>query len=667
MPTVQIEHDDGTTETIPGVESATETDRYGEMSSLTLGVAREDARAVTLEPKRDLVTYEGETYRLVNVDPATDVWTLEAKSREWDAKRVPPLPGGEKREGTDKELIEGLIAAVPEWSAGSIAELTGPMTFVFNHARPNEAIRRVEKNVPGVVSYAGDGTVTYQEPPAKPSDPTTVPEVSARESNIDGTLKIEDVGREVDGTHIRVLGAHEGEAQYFAQLVPEADPNTYANEVRYQTDRWDSAADTDWDRWENKDVVGQDTIEEEAAALANELDSSHYEVRTTKGVVPAALPAGETLARGDWVRAVKETADFDELVRIHEVKRIREGTTVRLKLVMSTRQILFDEGDKALADVQRFNVGFQGSSVVVSNGPVFRAVDSGNPLEFGFRYPDVEYEDVAEVRIEGLPYRVDSRGAADGGGIFQTTEAGGTNGDTTEDNADFTNVADSSSSFTFREIIADTWETIDTFSPGAQDISFTLCHFHLRQVEQRDTAVNFDYRLKRPDGTYIPNATGFEGRISNVADAQTTDGSPVPPQSDGVLMDFTDISGQDLEVQVNPFETVEVAGFTNWLSSGQHIHNFDWLHDHTIDVPDHTHPIDPGIFTTADVPANVSLVINGTTVDPDVGSGTFQTTVDVAGELNPGAWNTIRVESDSLGIVSVAPYIESYKQIGTTE
>jgi hypothetical protein len=46
-------------------------------------------------------------------------------------------------------------------------------------------------------------------------------------------------------------------------------------------------------------------------------------------------------------------------------------------------------------------------------------------------------------------------------------------------------------------------------------------------------------------------------------------------------------------------------------------------------------------------------------------SGTdFEETVDLTGELNQGAWNTVTVESDTLGHLDGTISILSYRQIG---
>jgi len=345
---------------------------------------------------------------------------------------------------------------------------------------------------------------------------------------------------------------------------------------------------------------------------------------------------------------------------------------------MSTRQILFDEGDKPLADVQRFNVGFQGSSVVVSNGPVYRAVDAGNPLEFGFRYPDVEFEDVAEVRIEGLPYRVDSSPAEHSHpftvpdhvhdftidipqhdhpvSINATSGANSPHTAVAYEETILDNLTDTGGNTSFVS-----WDTLSPFT----DYEFAIIHFI---ATSPDRAVNV--RAGSSSDGYFPSDDGIG-----------IWGTSVEGSGTGTIMIPEDIGSVPIEYGSNT-SNGNISAYAMFV--GEHDHDVDDTTTSdggggyfentstedggfTSDTTDAEAGFVPGIFETADVPSGVDLVINGSTVATNVGSGTFQTTVDVAGELNPDAWNTIRVESDSLGVVSVTPYVEAYKQIGTTQ
>jgi len=96
-------------------------------------------------------------------------------------------------------------------------------------------------------------------------------------------------------------------------------------------------------------------------------------------------------------------------------------------------------------------------------------------------------------------------------------------------------------------------------------------------------------------------------------------------------------------------------------------------HSHTVD---HSHTPDPGLVESFPdhpqagandhlLPSNVDILVNGATVATDVGSGEFETVVDIADELDRDAWNTIQATSDTIGHVQINPYVEAYKQISS--
>jgi len=303
-----------------------------------------------LNQKDDLLTVGSlDPVRLVDVQSGGPTYTLVGYSLEWDANREQFTDGGDLREGDDNTLITNLIGEVSSWTAGSIADLTGPLSFVFNHAHQHEALRRIEKNVPGEIQFRDEGTVDYVD--RLGSDKSGTVELSASAGTIEDEINIVKRGRELDGTHIRVLGAHEGEAQIFANLVPSDDSATYDNRVNYTTSRWADGDTRDWDRWTNKDVTDQATIEEEAASLGDELKERLVEVKAT--VDPDALPSSVVV--GDTVQVVKPDADLNRSMRIHRLKRVVEGPTETYKLLLSTRTTLRTDDSEDLRDIQRFN------------------------------------------------------------------------------------------------------------------------------------------------------------------------------------------------------------------------------------------------------------------------------------------------------------------------
>lgn len=407
MPQLTLTHDDGSTETIAETVGWNHTREIGMMERLRVTVPRDDAQSVTLEPKRDTLDLDGVfTGRLVDVETGGSTWTLIAYSFEWDAKQVEPTAGGVLKTGTDNDLITEFIGSVPEWSVGSVATLTGSVSFVFNHAFAHEALRRIERNVPGELRFNSDSTVDYVD--ALGSDKTASVTLSAAAGNLNGEIQVQNKGRKLDATHLRVIGAHEGEAQLSATLVPDDDPATYSNRVNYSTTRWEPGDPRNWDRWSNKEVSDQAAIEEEAAALADDL--------TRELVEATATVEGEDLSLGDWVRVSKPDAGIDRDMRVHRITTRSEGANVVDDVLLSTRTVAREGDTDQNQDIQRFNTAFQGSEIWNTTSGGIQPVDSGVNYVLPFYYPDVDYEHRVEVYVAGRPYRAYSKGAASGGG-----------------------------------------------------------------------------------------------------------------------------------------------------------------------------------------------------------------------------------------------------------
>lgn len=551
MVQLTITHSDGSTETIAETVGWTRKREIGHMRRAVIDVERSLASGVTLEPKDDKVALGSiDTLRLVDVEKGGPKWSLICYSFEWDANTVEPTSGGDLRTGTDQNLVNALVGEVSGWSAGTVENHTGTLTFVFNHAHRHEALRRIEKNVPGEIQFRDEGTVDYLENLG--TDKSASVTLSAANGNIEGEIQITNRGRELDGTHIRVLGAHEGEAQLFANLVPSADGNSYDNRVNYSTSRWSSGDTRDWDRWQNKDVTDQATIDEEAAAIGEEITEDLVEAKATV--------VGEDLSVGDWVHVKKPDAGLDRDMRVHRIKTVVRGAKQVDELLLSTRTTVRKGDSQELEDIQRFNTAFQGSSVIVQGGGSRQPVNASLNAELPFRYPQINFEHTAELFVRGLPYRAYSSGAAGGG-------------DHTHD----------------VEIEAPPHQH-ELSNPGA-DASFG-------KTETEDSS------------TFTDHQHVFKVDESLVSFSTTT-------------------------------KTSDASGT-------------------------HTHNPDPGIteFATR-TPSGVDVIIGGSTVATNIGSGTFQTTVDISDQLTQGSWNLIELTSDALGHIQATVFIRAYDQIGT--
>lgn len=648
MPQVTITHPDGSTDTVPytlGWEQQTELNK---MRRLLIDVNREELDGVTLQPKRDEVELDGvDTVQLTDTRTGSSAHTLVCYSAEWLDTREPFLGGGTLRTGTDQALVQGLIGDVAAWSEGSVSQFATDLSFVFNHSAIGGALRTIERNVPGEIQFRDFGTVDYVD--SLGSDKTGSVTLSAAAGTIEESIQITSRGRELDGTHIRVLGAHEGEAQIFANLVPQGDPETYENEVRYSTPRWSDASDTDWTRWPNKDVTDQETAYTEAEAIADEIDTKHVEVET---VVPVSVG----LEVGDWVRVVKQRTDedgnvidtvLDRDMRVHRRTRAAGGrndadgsASVVDKVLLSTRTTVRRDDDDDKVTRTQFETGFQGNSVVIQGGGSRQPVNANNNAQIPFDYPNIVYENEATLHVRGLPYRAYSSGAASGGTTTSdSSETGEHLNSTKQIFPEGTTVSPTPSdpSGVFARVPPSPTGTLNQAIISAQVLN------------QTGSSQSNDYEVRNTTtGTVIDTGT-----ISTSDGGQQTRDIEASTVSAGDRIQFSITSGD-----VGTTTGVENLGqLTLWLNSGS-------THTHSIDP--HTHPVDPGIIETADTPSNVDVLVGGSTVATNIGSGEFQTQVDLTGELTRDAWNLIELTSDSLGHLQATLSVRGYEQIGTS-
>jgi hypothetical protein len=629
-PTVKVRPGANDEETIPATTKWTRTREVGKMRRARITVPRADANAVTLNEKEDDIELVGvDTLRLVDIETGGSTVTLVCFSYEWLANAVAPTDGGTVREGSDADLVNGWINDVPQWTAGAVTQQAIGLSFVFNHAAPHEGLRRVEKNVPGELQFRDTGTVDYVG--RLGADKTGSVTLSSANQNIEDEISITKRGRELDGTHIRLLGAHEGEAQFFANLVPSDDSATYENRVNYSTSRWSDGDTRDWDRFVNKDVTDQPTIEAEAAELGTEI---------TERLVEAKATTTLALNVGDTVQVTKSDADLDRAMRVHRIKEVSEGGTTTRDLLLSTRTIVRSDDSEDLRDIQRFNSGFQGSSVVVQGGGSRQPVDATNNAEIPFFYPDLEFENKAELFVRGLNYRHYSTPNKHDHDVT-------INGDTQVNTApsdvatEVTEVANYTSS--------SSWDTVDTVSTNA-----TVSEVHASITaapEFGESVADFNtvqIRLKDDDtGDFYPSSAG----VQNFYYGNETSAFPISAPGD-----VTDISVQMKDADAPNDWRV----FYGILWFGRHSHTFD-----SVETTNTAAGVTPGIEETTDTPTGVDVKVDGTTVAADIGTGTFQTTVDISGDLTKNAWNLIELTSDDLGHIQATVSIKGYDKIGS--
>lgn len=640
MPQVRLRPGKADEVTIPSTVGWERKQAIGKMRRLLIDLPRGDLADANLTPKEDMIELVGvDTVRLVDIQTGGPTWTLVCYSAEWDANRSAHLPGGTVRQGSDADIISTLVGDVSSWSAGSIASLAGDLTFVFNHAHEHEAVRRVERNVPGEIQFRDFGTVDYVD--RLGSDRSGNIELSASESTIEQGITITDRGRELDGTHIRVLGAHEGEAQLFVNLVPDADPNTYPNEVRYTTPRWDSAADTDWDRWENKDVTDQSTLETEAASLADEISTPLVEAK-------AKVPATVGLTIGDTVRVVKPDADLDRDMRVHRLRRqggarnqSDSSATVIDDVLLSTRTTMRADEGESLRDIQRFNTGFQGNSVVIQGGGSRQPVTASDNAVIPFDYPNIVFENEATLHVRGLPYRAYSSGAANNPTFDEEDVDEGSSGSVSVTDETWTTVA----SFDPAGPVTDVDTQSVTYTGSIQDFASPA---RIPGRTDMDMRLQFNFGSSGTTRDFWPVQGGYNAMV--VGDDV---GRNVQLFSATLPGPYYDLAQVELQVRITALE-----GSTNLE------HQFTGVLQ-AIYEETHTHPADPGLIEFGgETPSNVDVIVNGSTVATSIGSGEFESTVDISDTLDRNSWNDIELTSDTLGHLQGTVSVRGYEQIG---
>jgi hypothetical protein len=502
-------------------------------------------------------------------------------------------------------------------------------------------------------------------------DKTESVTLSSANQNIEDEITITKRGRELDGTHIRVLGAHEGEAQFFANLVPSDDPATYENRVDYSTSRWSDGDTRDWDRYVNKDVTDQATIEEEAAELGTEI---------TERLVEAKATTTLDLDVGDTVQVTKTDGDLNRAMRVHRIKEEAKGGTVKRKLLLSTRTIVRADESKDLQDIQRFNSGFQGSSVVVQGGGSRQPVDAQNNAEIPFFYPELEFENKAELFVRGLNYRHYSVPNDHSHDVTHPSHDHDVVHPTHDHNLNFTTAAvpaqqnvsyyNSAGSDTISS--GTTATTVDSYSFGSNEDGFPYVLKAELGVDPSATNEIENAALFGDDGTLF---------YFMIDDAGLDNRSAVP--QNGTVLSGRDLRNEtmDLNLRVDTDDGNSIDCHWAWDITGipQHAHDINSTSDTALGTNETSTTAlgstetsstaagaTAGIKETTDTPTGVDVKVDGNTVATDIGTGTFRTTVDLSGDLTKGAWNLIELMSDDLGHVQATVSISGYDKIGSS-
>ena len=308
---------------------------------------------------------------------------------------------------------------------------------------------------------------------------------------------------------------------------------------------------------------------------------------------------GESFEVGDRLETVSVQDNLDQVLRVVKKKNLLEGATDVAELELSSRIIIDEEDDeKRRRDVERFNQGFQGDVVTINSGGYRAPVDSGLSYVFSVRKPD---DVVKELTAE---IEIDA--------LPYRAYSGG---------------AASSGGFHRHNVSFSIDDHSHEFEVPSHNHDVTIeSPFHTHSVTQ--FAFQGGETFEEEGHTHLYNeAEGTGGPTSRQEETVTSDGG-------GFVDDTTDDGG---------------GFFTSETTSNE--------------AGEHTHDPDPGVSEFGSLtPSDVSVVVNGTEIASDVGSGTFTEVVDISGALDPG-FNTVEVTSDALGHIRATAFLDLYRQI----
>lgn len=530
---------------------------------------------------------------------------VRIRSYEQDAIGAEPSGGRVNYQNVaDSTVASDAISAVPTLSAGTVQMGSGSVSFSFANAEQSKIIRDAAEPAGQDVRYNNDRTVDFLDRLGSDKPSITI---RSADQNIVNSLSVADNSLD-PVTHIRGLGALQGPDQVSAT-------STIASY---------SAGDRKvYRKYENKDIKQSDRMQEIVDRLATEYDTNRRRLRVEAGLVPSL-----NIAIGDSITVDLSEHNIDRLLRIVKLKEII-GSKAKYIAELTNRAVERGGERKRRDDLKRFNSGDQGFIDRDNDSYGWQPVTSATNARRPYPYPsDVETEIKAEVLVNSIPYRAYSSGAASGGG-----STSGSNSEFSE--AVFT---DGSSG----TITGDgTYKTIDTFSTTTTTQSMNVGF----SVEVSDTSSGFTVNNVRVRN----QSTGdtYKGAIRFSYDSNGVDANATVVE---VPVDVG--TGDTYVAEIDTTNGIDYVGTATWQGVGDHTHS----------TPNHTHDPEPGLIEFGgETASNVDLIVNGNTVSTNIGSGQFNTTVDISNELTAGA-NTIEAASDSLGLVNLLVQTQLFRR-----
>lgn len=499
----------------------------------------------------------------------------------------------------DSAVFNDAINAVSSLSLGTVETGATSVSFTFANASRAKQARDAAEPDGQDVRYRTDApTVDFLDRLGSDKPNTTI---SSDNQTIVESLSVEENSRD-PVTHIRGLGAQRGPDQ----VSVEATIASY------------SAGDRQvWRKYVNKDVVNEDRLQAIVDRLATEFDSERRRIR-----VSADLVNVDDLGIGDSPTVSLPQHDIDRTLRIVEWTETVSSSPATYSATLTNRTAERGGSRKRRDDLLRFNEGDQGfidrDTDAYGWQPVTSSVNATRPYPFP---SDVLTEIKAEVKVNSIPYRAySSGGAVNDPSTFSKIQD--------QDLASNARIS-SGNSFSFDAKVPDT-QAASPFNEVFNDYVLE-CIVGLDTLDPNDVTsvapATFDLEIE------APTSGGFT-QYRNEVDTDDLTGSAEIPFVSSVPVGGDEVTATVTNTQSSDIVLDNITGIDMWKY-------------------EHQHPVQPGLKTFSNKTAsNVDLIVNGNTVSSNIGSGTFDATVDISGELTAGS-NTIEATSDSLGLLNL--------------
>ena len=711
---VRVEKRDGTTFALDHVSHRWSRE-FGVPDMLQVFVPREDASGASLDEDEDEVYVEvggsdltGGLLRSIQKNDGSTT-ELVVDSFEAYAQEAEPQQPTRRENAQAGDIVKEAIGFVDELSEGNIDTGGPPVSFVFSHASPAKWMRTAEQASDFELEFNADKTVDFKTRVGQ--DRSSSVTISAANRNIDEEIVPSELSRTTKATHLRMLGPGEGIHQEQVNVVPQSDPDAYENKATHAFGDWQPGDRKIWAVTTNKNDTSLEALEAEGLSLVEELNEDHVEVRATI--------KGEDIDFGDTVRVQKPDERIDRDLRAVDWERVDDYEGLRYNTVLSTRKKTRERSDAQIElDRDRYNKAFEGVPVTMTAGGGRQPVDQNVDYEFEFYYPDeVEFEHRVRLFVKGLAYRAYSKGGATGGGdhshdvsidipdhnhTVSFSAPNHTHGvdinETSEDNTEFSNlVYVESGAATAFNLSAGTPRTVFTFNtPTFQTNSFATLDVRATMTDPGfgvDPVVGFSL-FSDENFEYYPDSDGQAVFFPLLDYDRAFTGNPTSQGSTTILVN-EDISDDDVRVVANSSTSgVDISVIATLTMAGQHTHDLDInettesggffsVTDTTNDggsfqeasttaqtnESNHSHPPEPGVIEAFSgsrfYPSGCDVVVNGQSKGLSLGDGNgeFEEEVDLSGLLTPGAVNTVRITSNTLGHIQSNLDIDVYRQI----